>query len=351
MHTQPIISVDLRDAPYLPIDVQALTTTRAWLLARSNPAIAFALVNLMLCARHEVPAGSIPDDDKLLPLMAGVNARAWKAIRDNVLAEFDLCSDGRFYHQAVVKQVEAEAAAHEKKLQRSETYSRNGRKSGESRAARSAAQAAIASAAAPAAVTAHLEPAKQATAAKPAADKASVVLPAADPRQLSLIDADAGESVIVADEVVTRANAAIAIAPAAGFKSVVKGPTADEINKVFKHWLLVHKKRAQLSPKRRTKIKLALERYPMEEVLAAIDGCRMSKYHMAEDREGPLYNDIELILRDSEHIEKFREIATGEGNAGAPARVVSAGTKKALDDFDEYVRSKNRAGGVQGELT
>lgn len=65
---------------------------------------------LLWCAAwHQVPAGSLPDDDIELANLAGYGRfiKEWKKIRTEALYGFVMCSDGRLYHPAVA----AKAAA------------------------------------------------------------------------------------------------------------------------------------------------------------------------------------------------------------------------------------------------
>lgn len=63
-----------------------------------------------------------------------------------------------------------------------------------------------------------------------------------------------------------------------------------------------------LSPKRERKIRQALTWYGVEACRQAIQGCSMSEFHMGKNPSGRRYDDIELILRDPEHVERFIDI-------------------------------------------
>lgn len=78
------------------------------------------------------------------------------------------------------------------------------------------------------------------------------------------------------------------------------------ITEVFDFWIQhFNKKRAVLDEKRRQSIGAAIHDYGTEACKNAIIGCSLSDYHMGRNKQGRVYNDIELILRDSEHIERF----------------------------------------------
>jgi hypothetical protein len=57
---------------------------------------------LLWCAAWtQVPAGSLPADDRILARLAGVNLGQWAAIKDAAIRGFVLCSDGRIYHPVI----------------------------------------------------------------------------------------------------------------------------------------------------------------------------------------------------------------------------------------------------------
>lgn len=81
---------------------------------------------------------------------------------------------------------------------------------------------------------------------------------------------------------------------------------ADDVFLIFEYWKKVHNHpKAKLDEQRKRKIKLSLKNYSVDQLKKAIDGCKRSKHHMGENKDGVVYDDISLILRDSAHIEKF----------------------------------------------
>ena len=65
--------------------------------------------------------------------------------------------------------------------------------------------------------------------------------------------------------------------------------------------------RTLLDDKRQRLIVRALAAYELEDVLDAVDGWRFDAHHRGENDRGRPYNDLGLILRDPEHIERFRD--------------------------------------------
>jgi hypothetical protein len=89
--------VDLRDFRFMPLDVVQLQNSETWAIA--DGWTAKALVNLWTKAWHQVPAGSIPDNDNLHRTWA--NVPDWESVRDVALRGFIKCSDGRLYHRVI----------------------------------------------------------------------------------------------------------------------------------------------------------------------------------------------------------------------------------------------------------
>ena len=62
----PLIAahVDLRSFAFMPLDIQKLLNSDTWMLATGWEAK--AAINLWCRSWHQVPAGSLPDDDRIL---------------------------------------------------------------------------------------------------------------------------------------------------------------------------------------------------------------------------------------------------------------------------------------------
>ncbi|WP_010598993.1 hypothetical protein [Rickettsiella massiliensis] len=75
---------------------------------------------------------------------------------------------------------------------------------------------------------------------------------------------------------------------------------------LFKHWQqTMNHPKAKLDKKRRKTINQALETYTVEDLKKAIDGCSKTAFNMGQNDNKQRYDDIELILRDSAHIDRF----------------------------------------------
>lgn len=107
-HPEPFTPADcdLRDFAFMPLDVSRLRDSE--LAASETPAACWAAVLLWSASWHQVPAGSIPNDDMWIAKQAGYSARGkidkeWKNVREGALRGWILCSDGRLYHPVVTE--------------------------------------------------------------------------------------------------------------------------------------------------------------------------------------------------------------------------------------------------------
>jgi uncharacterized protein DUF1376 len=95
--------VDLRDFAFMPLDVRRLITSDTWIETADEPKIAHALICLWCEAWHQVPAASLPDNDKVLARLAMCDIATWQGIKSRVMRGWKKCSDGRFYHSVVAE--------------------------------------------------------------------------------------------------------------------------------------------------------------------------------------------------------------------------------------------------------
>lgn len=88
-------------------------------------------------------------------------------------------------------------------------------------------------------------------------------------------------------------------------------PDRTPVERVFDHWVFMlgkHPRRTALGPTRRRSIERALALYDEETLLLAIEGCASSAWHAGDNDRGRAFDDLELILRDEAHIERFAEL-------------------------------------------
>lgn len=72
----------------------------------------------------------------------------------------------------------------------------------------------------------------------------------------------------------------------------------------------------RLTDERTKLITVAVNMHGADVVKSAIRGCSLSAWHMGQNPTGTLYTSIELILRDSQHIEKFANLTVAYENGG-----------------------------------
>lgn len=94
---------DLRDFAYMPLDVVRLRDSEAAVIL--TPEEFRAAVILWCAAWHQVPAASMPKDDRLLANLAGYgrDVNGWSAVKTGALRGFIECSDGRLYHPVIAE--------------------------------------------------------------------------------------------------------------------------------------------------------------------------------------------------------------------------------------------------------
>ena len=94
---------DLRDFAFMPLDVVRLRDSELSIQVTGEE---FRAAVLLWCASwHQVPAASLPDDDKTLAQLAGFGrvVSEWRKVRDGALRGWVACVDGRLYHPVVAE--------------------------------------------------------------------------------------------------------------------------------------------------------------------------------------------------------------------------------------------------------
>ncbi len=76
-----------------------------------------AAVALWCRAWQQYPAGSLPNDDRVLAAFSGSGQR-WRKVKEMALRGFVLCSDGRLYHKTLCEDVARAAEAKRKRAER-----------------------------------------------------------------------------------------------------------------------------------------------------------------------------------------------------------------------------------------
>jgi hypothetical protein len=90
-----------------------------------------------------------------------------------------------------------------------------------------------------------------------------------------------------------------------------------DARQVFEHWVATHGKPASVrfTPQRKAKIRSRLrDGYDIEQLCRAIDGCKLSAFHMGENDRGQPYNDLETILKSGKTVEEHIARVSGTGS-------------------------------------
>ena len=75
-------------------------------------------------------------------------------------------------------------------------------------------------------------------------------------------------------------------------------------------------RKPRLTDERSKLITVAVNQYGADMVKQAVRGCSLSPWHMGQNPTGTRYTDIELILRDAGHIERFASLTVAYDNGG-----------------------------------
>lgn len=104
--TPPIpADADLRPLPFMPLHVAKLRDSD--LAAECEPEACWYAVLLWCASWHQLPAGSLPDNDTVLCKLIGLgrDLKTWRTHREQALRGWYKCSDGRMYHDVVAAEV------------------------------------------------------------------------------------------------------------------------------------------------------------------------------------------------------------------------------------------------------
>ena len=98
--------LDVRKFPFMPLDCKRLLHSD--FLWSVNDAEFRAAILLWTSAWHQVPAGSLPNNDRTLATMCGFSRSdaglaEFAAVKKGALYGFKLASDGRYYHPVIIE--------------------------------------------------------------------------------------------------------------------------------------------------------------------------------------------------------------------------------------------------------
>ena len=91
---------DVSSFPFMPLDIDRLFNSETWILADDSEKV--ASMTLWLKSWSQIPAASIPNNDKMLAHLSGMGSK-WKKVKDHALRGWVDGGDGRLYHPVVAE--------------------------------------------------------------------------------------------------------------------------------------------------------------------------------------------------------------------------------------------------------
>jgi hypothetical protein len=89
-----------------------------------------------------------------------------------------------------------------------------------------------------------------------------------------------------------------------GLPGKAQNGESDAVDRIFGHWRTTHgHPKARLDAKRRKLIRDALDGYSEADLCQAISGYLNSPHHMGQNDRATVFDDVEIFLRDSKHID------------------------------------------------
>jgi hypothetical protein len=96
---------------------------------------------------------------------------------------------------------------------------------------------------------------------------------------------------------------------------------------VFDHWRtrMGKTERTAFDGKRRRAVEARLkDGYSPEDLMRAVDGCKVTPHNQGENDRGEKYDDLELICRDAGHVDRFIRNASDPPKRAGSARFINA---------------------------
>ena len=288
----PPYAADIKANGYRPeVDWQRIKASKTWRICppeqRNN------LLRLWMECWNEVPAGSWEDDDEIIAAAIDMPIRLFQAHRDQLMRGWYLANDGRLYHPVIAAMVNGMIEK---------------RRDGARR------------------VRDHRERAKNQNSNFTSQDQLHVsnndvthYQPVSNAQEQEQEQESPGSANALVESALSGPD--LGMKKTGGqnhprsppdVKPVVFGSA--DVRCVFDYWreVMQHPK-AILDDKRRRAIASRLKHgYSVEQLKRAVDGCRGSPWHQGQNERRLVYDDIELICRDTKRVESFLAKAEGQ---------------------------------------
>ena len=112
--SEPLVpsDADVRGFKDMPMEVSRLLSSETWIMC--TPEERSAAINLWFHSWTQVPAGSLPDNDRVLAHLSMASER-WPEVKEMALRGWVKADDGRLYHTVVCEKVNAMLAVRARK--------------------------------------------------------------------------------------------------------------------------------------------------------------------------------------------------------------------------------------------
>lgn len=114
---------------------------------------------------------------------------------------------------------------------------------------------------------------------------------------------------------------------------------AADVRAIFDYWLERMGKTAstKLTDKRKRAVTARLKQgYSVDDIKQGIDGCASSPFHMGQNDQGTVYDDLELICRNGEKLENFMQ------NIGKVIPKRPGHEPETIDDFTQKSQARSQ---------
>lgn len=110
---------------------------------------------------------------------------------------------------------------------------------------------------------------------------------------------------------------------------------------VFEFWRdVMGHTRAKFGPKRRQAVsKMLRVGYSVDDLRLAIYGCKCSPRHQGQNDTGEIWDDLELIVRDEAHVDRFTRLAENRLRADK-AKEQTRALEHAATPMPDYFRAQ-----------
>jgi hypothetical protein len=250
------------------IDVERLYQSKTWLIA--PPDMRPWLLRLWVESWRSIPVGAFEDDDELIAARIQMPESLFQAHRKILMRGWAKHSDGYLYHPTITELVMKIVNWRERERIRKEEYREREKEKRK--------------------------------------DKMSHGTDAGQTRTdmgKTLGDATSSSSSSSSSSAIGEANASVEQMP------------DSPVLKVFAHWQdVMNHPKARLDRKRRAAIASRLkDGYTVDDLKRAVDGCRASAWHQGKNKDGKIFDDVELICRNAVNVERFAGIASQQRKA------------------------------------